>query len=161
MGYDLKMLIKILTILFITRGKMSYAMSELDRVAGQREQVVESIKTLDDQIGRMRESTRLNSDSIESIKALNKEGTSDILCFAGPNIMFRAKVVEPDTILVKISQDVVIEKSAEEALNMCESAIKNGQIMIENLLKMRYNYEMHLADLNQQLTKLVNAQAER
>lgn len=131
-------------------------MSELEKIAGQKQYIEQAIDALDVRINDMRTALKAFSDSIETVKAINKEGASDILCYAGPNIMFRAKIVEPNTILMAIGSDVVVEKSAEDAINNCEGKIKEAQTTLDELANARYYNAMQLTALNRQLAQMVN-----
>ena len=131
-------------------------MSELESIAGQKQYMEQAIAALDVRINDMRAALKAFSDSVETVKAINKEGASDILCSAGPNIMFRAKIVEPSNVLMMIGSDVVVEKSAEDAINNCEGKIKEAQTTLDELLNARYYNAMQLAALNKRLAEMVN-----
>lgn len=134
-------------------------MSELENIAGQKQYLEQAIAALDARISSIHTTLRAISNSIEVVKSLNREGASDALCYAGPNIMFRAKIVEPDTVLMNIGADVVVEKSAEDAINDCEGKIKESQIALDNLINARYQNAMQLAAINQRLADMVKAQS--
>lgn len=131
-------------------------MSELEKIAGQKQYMEQAIAALDVRINDMHTALKAFSDSIEAVKAINKEGASDILCSAGPNIMFRAKIVEPNTVLMSIGSDVVVEKSADDAINNCEGKIKEAQAALDELANARYYNAMQLTAINRQLAEMVN-----
>ena len=131
-------------------------MSELEKMAEQKQYIEQAITALDVRINEMQTALKAFSSSIEAMKAINKEGASDILCHAGPSIMFRAKIVEPNAVFMVIGSDVIVEKSTEDAINDCEAKIKEAQTALNELANARYYNAAQLTALNRQLVEMAN-----
>jgi prefoldin alpha subunit len=86
--------------------------------------------------------------TVENLKTV-KEG-DDILIPIGGVAEMKAKVTNPEKILLYISQDVVVEKTPDEALEHIDELIENHQEQIKYLQQKIQEIESNLQGLSQQ-----------
>ncbi|MFO8018513.1 MAG: prefoldin subunit alpha [Promethearchaeia archaeon] len=134
-------------------------LTQFRRLREQNEMFSEQLELVNASLSSIKQTQK----TVENLKTV-QEG-DEILIPIGGIAEMKAKATNPEKVLLYVSQDVVIEKTPDEALEHIEELIDNHEEQIEYLKKKIEETESKLKSLSQQFqqsyAKAANMQRQR
>ena len=113
------------------------------------------------QLGMMEEGIREANASIETLKALQRRGSTGIHADRW-RTEYQATIIQPDEVFVSIGSDIIVQKTNEGAISYLQDRIKEMEATAKNLTEVLQKIDAQVKDIQKRLEQLYRqAQAEQ